>query len=310
MHDFKKHLTISGLFAAALLLSLSCMVRHADLSDPLPSWNEGATKKAIIDFVTAVTTEGTPSWVAPEDRVATFDNDGTLWAEKPLVQGMFVRHIAGEQVDNIAPEELEHEMLKLFVTAQSGMTLSEYHRAVADFFANATTPSGKTMSQLRYRPQLELLDYLRDNGFTIYICSGGTVDFIRVISEEYYGVPSERVIGTEFEYTFDYSLNDFVRSPRIHSFNDKAQKPVSIQYHIGKRPILACGNVGGAGDIDMLRFSRGNAYPSLQLIVNHDDAEREFFYGEENNESLNRAAEHGWCVVSIKNDWKEVFTDE
>ena len=330
MSKHKGHLIVAGVFLALLLLLPSCNFQQAGSPDPLPSWNEGAAKKAIVDFVSAVTAEGTESYVEPQDRIATFDNDGTLWAEKPLVQMMFVfyriRQMAETDLslkeiqpykailehDQAYPDSLPaNDLLELFVTVQTGMPLSEYQREVADFFATAKSPSGKFMSQLRYQPQLELLDYLKNNGFTVYICSGGSVDFMRAISKEYYGVPPERVIGTEFEYVLDENINDFQRLPRVRTFNDKQKKPVAIQYHIGKRPILACGNEGGAGDIYMLRFSQGNDMrPSLQLIVDHDDAEREFYYREEDNGSLRWADECGWQVISIKNDWKKVFAGE
>ncbi len=274
----RKFSTMAGVLIALVALLLM------SFSDPLPSWNEGETKRAIVDFVEAITAEGSETWVDPEERIAAFDNDGTLWAEKPVVQMMFIER---------------------YPAVRGELTLTGYRETIDNFFEG-----NREISCLRYLPQLELLEYLRENGFTIYLCSGGEGDFMRAVSEEYYGVPPERVIGTEFEYVFDEELNDFRRLSKVRTFNDREVKPVSIQYKIGKRPILACGNVGGKGDIEMLRFSQGGQHPSLQLIVNHDDAEREFLYGEEDDESLNRAAEHGWYVVSIKNDWKKVFADE
>ena len=322
MKQFTKLLLIA-------LLACACTSKPTAMKDPLPSWNTGANKKAIIEFVKAVTTEGSKSYVEPKDRIATFDNDGTLWAEQPVIQVMFVFHQVKKMAEkdpslkNIQPykaivendkeylKKLEGEvLLKLFVQTQAGMSLSEYQKEVADFFANAKSPSGKTMSQLRYQPQLELLNYLTANGFKIFICSGGSVDFMRAISLTYYGVPPERVIGTEFEYVFDENINDFQRLPKIKTFNDKQEKPVNIQYNIGKRPILSCGNEGGAGDVYMLMFSQGSTLPSLQMIINHDDAEREFFYQEEDNKTLDWAEKYGWQVISIKNDWKKVFAEE
>ena len=321
-----KHFTKLFLF---ILLACVYTTQLFAQKDPLPSWSDGANKKAIIDFVNAVTIEGSKSYVTPEDRIATFDNDGTLWAEQPVVQIMFVFHSVRKMAEkdpslkNTQPYKAiiendreylknlgEQSLLKLFVETQTGMSLSEYQKDVADFFANAKTPSGKTMSQLRYQPQLELLDYLRDNDFKIYLCSGGSVDFMRAISLTYYGIPTEQVIGTEFEYVFDENSNDFQRLPKVKTFNDKQEKPVNIQYNIGKRPIIACGNEGGAGDIYMLSFSQGNILPSLQMIVNHDDSDREFFYQEEDNKSLDWAKKYGWQVISIKNDWTKVFADE
>ncbi len=335
-----RFLSIIGVSLVALLLSYSCnsgaqksqdssTVAAAELSDPLPSWNDGANKKAIIDFVKAVTTEGSQSYVKPEDRIATFDNDGTLWAEQPVVQVMFIFQCIKKMVEKdpslkvkqpykaVVENDTEYlnklgatDLLKLFIVTQTGMTQTEYQKEVADFFASFKTPSGKTMSQLRYQPQLELLDYLRANDFKIFICSGGSVEFMRVISQEYYGIPPERVIGTEFKYTFNDSINDIQRMPEFKTFNDQQEKPVNIQYQIGKRPILACGNEGGMGDIYMLRFSQGNTHPSLQLIINHDDADREFFYQEKDNTSLDWAKKYGWSIISMKNDWKKVFADK
>ncbi|PSL44753.1 haloacid dehalogenase-like hydrolase [Chitinophaga niastensis] len=160
-----------------------------------------------------------------------------------------------------------------------------------------------------YQPQLELLEYLRANGFKTFICSGGTVELMRVISQKYYGIPPEQVIGTEFKYKYVDStgINDIMRLSGLRTFNDKQEKPVNIQYHIGKRPILACGNEGGAGDVYMLRFSQGNKYPSLQLIVNHDDSAREFYYQETDNRSLGLARKYNWTIISMKDDWKTVF---
>jgi hypothetical protein len=156
---------------------------------------------------------------------------------------------------------------------------------------------------------VELLQYLRANGFMTFICSGGDIDFMRPVTQQYYGIPPEQVIGTKFKYVYKDSagVNDLVRMPAIASFNDKQEKPVNIQYHIGKRPILACGNEGGAGDIYMLRFSQGNKYPSLQLIVNHDDKDRETYYQEKDNKSLDWAKKFNWTVISMKDDWKTVF---
>ncbi len=326
-----------------LLLTSSCANKSSDAGsiganysstivagDPLPSWNEGENKKAIIDFVSKVTTEGSASFVKQEDRIATFDNDGTLWAEQPIIQLLFVFERA-RQMATVEPalankqpfkaivendkeylETLsEDDVIKLFVATQTGMTESEYAREAAGFFSSAQSPSGKPISHLVYQPQLELLNYLRANGFKTFICSGGSVEFMRVISQKYYGIPPEQVIGTQFKYIYKDSagVNDIVRQPGLHSFNDKQEKPMNIQYFIGKRPILACGNEGGGGDIYMLRFSQGSSYPSLQLLVNHDDKDREFYYQEKDNKSLDWAKKYNWNVISMKDDWKRIFRE-
>lgn len=312
---------------SVVFLGAACLVARAH--DPLPSWNECAGKTAIIEFVTAVTDRQSPDFVRPGDRIASFDNDGTLWAEKPLVQLMFVfqrvRQMAEKnpslkaeqpyraviENDRAYLEQMgKEEFLRLFVTTQSGMSQTEYRDAVEKFFTEAVTPSGEPLSRLRYRPQLELLDYLTGNGFKIYICSGGSVEFMRVISQSYYGIPPGQVIGTEFEYVFDETINDIRRLPALRTFNDKEEKPVSLQYRIGKRPIIACGNAGGAGDIQMLRFSQGGPHRSLQLIVNHDDPDREFCYAETDDKTLGEARRYGWTVISMKNDWNQIFETE
>jgi hypothetical protein len=299
-------------------------------TDPLPSWNKGATKDAIISFVNDVSTEGSDKFVPKEYRIATFDNDGTLWCEKPLIQGLYV----GYRVKKMAAKNpalrkkqpykailegdkaylhklTEKDLVSLIIQTHTGTSEAEFDQDVREFFNTATDHNGKAMHQLLYQPQLELLQFLRDNGFRVYICSGGTIEFVRAISQEYYGIPSEQVIGTRFKYLYKDSanINDLYRQPAIVSFNDKQEKPVNIRYHIGKRPILACGNEGGGGDIYMLRYSQGNTYPSLQLLVDHDDNERESAYAEKDNKSLNWAKKYGWQVISMKKDWKRIFPE-
>lgn len=311
--------------SVALFFSLHLSAQE----DPLPSWNDGAVKQSIITFVKTVTTEGTPQFVPVEDRIATFDNDGTLWAEKPIIQGLFAvfrvhRMVqANPALKNKEPFKavLENDkawfakagekgLIELIDVTHTGLTEKEFATEAKLFFETVKHPSlGVPLSQVLYQPQLELLVYLRMNGFKTFICSGGTVELMRAISKQYYGVPPEQVIGTEFKYRYIDSagVNDIYRLSGIRTINDKQEKPVNIQYHIGKRPILACGNEGGEGDVYMLRFCQGNTYPSLQLLVNHDDATREFQYEEKSNKSLSMAAQYHWQVISVKNDWKTVF---
>ncbi|SHL62844.1 haloacid dehalogenase-like hydrolase [Chitinophaga jiangningensis] len=312
----------------ALLISMLISTAALAQSDPLPSWNEGPVKQSIIQFVHAVTTPGT-DFVPPADRIATFDNDGTLWAEKPLIQGLFAifrvhRMVArNPALKNQQPYKAViekdkgyfekaglKEIIHLFNLTHSGMTSTAFAEEVQLFFNTVKHPTLRTsLYQAIYKPQLELLNYLRANGFKTFICSGGTVDFMRVVSDTLYGIPAEQVIGSELKYKYVDSagVNDIMRLPGMTTFNDKQEKPVNIQFHIGKRPILACGNEGGAGDVYMLRFSQGSPYKSLQLIVNHDDAAREFEYGEKDNKSLNMAKQYYWQVISMKNDWNTVF---
>jgi hypothetical protein len=299
--------------------------------DPLPSWNNDSLKGSIIAFVKSVTTDGTSTFVPTEDRIATFDNDGTLWCEKPLIQGLFAMYRAKKMIVKnpalkqkqpfkaIASNDLtyiksmsEQDLIKLVVVTHTGTTEEEYEKDVAEFFTNAKAPNGKSIADLVYKPQVELLQYLRANGFKTYICSGGTVDFMRAISTKYYGIPPDQVMGSTFVYVYKDSagINDIYRTPKLNTLNDKQVKPVSIQYHIGKRPIFACGNEGGGGDIYMLRFSQGSKYLSYQLIVNHDDKEREYYYQEKDNKSLNWAKKFGWNIVSMKANWKTIFVTD
>lgn len=312
----------------ALITVASAFGGNLHAQDPLPSWNDGKTKQSIIDFVKEVTAEGSPKFVPAEDRIATFDNDGTLWCEKPLIQGLFAFYLAKKMIDKkpalkdkqpykaIATNDMtylktlsEQDLIKLVIATHTGMTSGEFDKSATEFFATAKSPSGKAIAELVYKPQVELLQYLRANGFKTFICSGGDIDFMRPVTQQYYGIPSEQVIGTKFRYVYKDStgINDLVRMPSMLSFNDKQEKPVNIQYHIGKRPILACGNEGGAGDIYMLRFSQGNKYSSLQLIVDHDDKDRETYYQEKDNKSLDWAKKYNWTVISMKDDWKTIF---
>jgi hypothetical protein len=297
--------------------------------DPLPSWNDGSTKTAIVDFVTRVTKEGTSDFIPVEDRIATFDNDGTLWAEKPYVQELFAIHRIKQMVEKdptLAKKQpfkavVEGDkatiakggdkfLIGLLVATHTGLTEDEFDQSTKAFMATAVYP-GKNVpvKQIRYQPQLELLQYLRDNDFKVYICTGGTIEFVRAVSEDFYGVPPEQVIGTSFKYVYADSSRKIYRQPELDHFNDKAGKPVGIQLHIGKHPVLACGNEGGKGDIQMLEFSQAGKYPSLQLIVNHDDETREYLYSEADSASLTAAEKNKWHVISVKNDWKKVFPE-
>jgi len=296
-------------------------------TDPLPSWNDGRVKDAIIDFVERVTREGSPDFIPPTDRIATFDNDGTLWAEQPVIQGMFAFVRAKKMAEkdpslkNKQPfkaviegnQQYLHSMdvnqlLGLVIATHTGMTEDEFEQEARQFFDAAKHPKpGVPVSQLVYQPQAELLQYLRDNDFKTFICSGGTAQFMRMISEEYYGIADEQVIGSSFKSSFDEATNSIRREGALNTYDDRQEKPVNIQYHIGKRPVFACGNERTGGDIYMLRFSQGNEYPSFQLLINHDDAQREFLYQEKDSISLKWAEKYNWHVVSIKNDWKKVF---
>lgn len=276
----------------------------------LQSWTDRKTKFAIMDYVRKVTTEGTTDFIPIEDRIATFDNDGTLWAEKPIVQAMFAMVKAQAMGLKYKPEHKlsDKEMIDLFVRTHTGMSEPDFEQEVKAFMAKAMHPTlNVPISQTLYQPQLELMNYLRAHKFSIYISSGGTIDFMRMISKQYYGVPVDHIIGSSFQYAYDEKGNKLNRLPKFEFMNDKSNKPVAIHKQLGKRPVFAVGNIGGEGDVEMLRYSQGSQYRSLQLLVNHDDAEREFSYAEESGKSLNWANEYNWNVISIKNDWKKVF---
>lgn len=302
---------------------------HVDsvFTAPLASWNDGPLKESIIAYVTKVIKEGSPDFIPVKDRIATFDNDGTLWAEQPVVQGLFAMFVAAKMIKEnpalakkdpfkaIATKDtayLHHmgmkELVELVMLTHTSMSEEKFDTTVKEFFAVAKHPGlNVPVSKLVYQPQIELLNYLRDNGFKTYIVSGGTVEFMRAISEEYYGIPPEQVIGSRFDYSFNADSNIIIRQGKLSSIDDKETKPVNIQQVIGKRPVFACGNERSGGDIYMLRYSQGSKYPSYQLLVNHTDAVREFAYQETDSISLKWAAKYNFNVVDMQKDWKTVF---
>lgn len=297
-----------------------------DQVDPLPSWRDGAAKRAILDFVAAVTRPGGPRFVAPTDRIATFDNDGTLWCEQPTIEVAYTKErvhallarrpeLAKERpYDQLARHELAgltaQDVLRVVADTHTGMTEDEFTAEVKRFFATARHPTyGVPYTQVVYQPQLELLAFLRLNGFKVFICSGGEVGFMRAVARELYEVPTEQVIGTCFRSRTEEIGGRLVlrRTDELLLVNDEEGKPVGIARHVGKRPILACGNERSGGDIAMLRYAQGNALPSLALLVNHDDGAREARYAEKDGASLAAAREHGFTVISMRDDWRRIF---
>jgi len=316
--------------AVVITASLITACAASDPSvDPLPSWNDGEVKQAIIHFVTSVTTKDGPDFVPPEQRIATFDNDGTLWCEQPVIQGMFLMY----KLERMVKEDpslrakqpfkaaLEHDqeylqaegmpaMLELFAATHAGMSQEEFEAEVEEFIATGTHPTlDVSLGQVVYKPMIELLAYLRANDFKTYICSGGGVDFMRVVSTTLYGIPPEQVMGSSMKKELRHVDGRWVlaRTGELDFYNDKEMKPVNIDLHTGTRPLFAMGNVRSGGDIGMLSYSQGRDGPSLQLLVNHDDEEREFAYAEPDNASLNAAKASGWLVVSMQNDWESIF---
>ena len=296
-------------------------------ADPLPSWNEGELKQSIINFVQKAIDSTSNGFIPEAFRIATFDNDGTLWAERPYVQELFAFYQVKKMVDKnpaLAKKQpfraiVENDksyftkggdkaLMQLMGATHTGMTEEEFESSAKDFASTVKYPGRNvSLKEITYQPQIELLNYLRANGFRTFICTGGTIEFVRSISSQLYGIPKDQVIGTTFKYKFVDSNNQILRTQELEIFNDKINKPVSIQEHIGQRPVFACGNEGGAGDIYMLKYSQGSKYPSFQMIINHDDSTREFFYQEKDSASLKAATKYNWHVTSMKNDWKEIF---
>ncbi len=320
---------IASFLACVCLLVIPGISANAQAVDPLPSWANGGVKQAIKAFVADVTSEGGANFVPRAKRIAVFDNDGTLWSERPWVQGLFIEQMLrnaakrdpslGDQQPYKAAIENDREFFE-----KGGMrdyqvairrTLTELNREDFDaevqaFFASARHPVlDVPFQQTVYQPALELLDFLRANGFKTYICSGGGVDFMRAMSGDFYGVETDEVIGTSYKKELHEIDGKWVlvSTSELNTFNNKEQKAVNIDLHIGQRPLLVMGNAGGAGDIGMLGYSQGREGLSLQLLIDHNDAAREFAYAEDDNASLNAAKKNGWHVISMKDDWLTIY---
>src|SRR3954470_16154624 len=306
-------------------------------ADPLPSWNDGAVKKSITDFVPRVTTAGGADFVPPDQRIATFDNDGTLWAEQPMY---FQIIFAIDRVKALAAKNPEWKkkqpfkaaleddrkalaalgepgFLQIMAATHTGMTTEEFAKIAADWLATARHPRfNRPYTDLVYQPMLELLAYMRANGFKTFIVSGGGIEFMRPWSEKTYGVPPEQVVGSSIKTRFEMrdGRPELFRLPEINFIDDKVGKPVGINQHIGRRPIAAFGN--SDGDLEMLQWATmGGGGVRFGLIVHHTDAEREYAYDRTSHfgkldKALDAAAINKWTVVDMKNDWKRVFAFE
>jgi len=305
----------------------------ARADDPLPSWNEGSAKKSIVEFVQRVTKQGGPDFIPPAERIATFDNDGCLWSEKPLY---FQLLFAMDRVKQLAPEnpewkekqpfkavlEDDHKalaaagekgILELLMASHANMTTDEFSKVVEHWLATARHPRFKRpYSELVFQPMLELLAYLRANGFKTYIVSGGGIDFVRVFAEQVYGIPPEQVIGSSIKTKFELRSGKpvIVRLPEIDFIDDKAGKPVGIPKFIGRRPIAAFGN--SDGDLQMLQWTTAGSGARFGLLVHHTDADREWAYDRESHvgqldQALVEAKKQGWTVVDMKSDWKRIY---
>jgi phosphoglycolate phosphatase-like HAD superfamily hydrolase len=324
------------MYVRAAFAALALFAGAAQAQDPLSAWNDGAAKSRIVAFVRAVTEAGGKDYVAPEERVVTFDNDGTLWAEQPLyfqfvfmleqVKAAAPRH--PEWKDNPAfkaltspdPREItrvSHKpLLALVGIANSGMTVDAYDKTIRDWLASARHPKfNRPYTELVYAPMQELLAYLRANSFKTYIVSGGSIEFMRPWVEKAYGIPPEQVVGTVTKVEFEMKSGKPVltRKAALDFVDDGPGKPVGIYRSIGRRPIAAFGN--SDGDLQMLQFTAAGAGQRLMLLVHHDDAEREFAYDRKSNigkldKAWDEAKTRNWIVVSMKSDWKRIFAFE
>ena len=321
---------------AVLVLAVGgLMAQAAPAAEALPSWNDGAAKARIVAFVQGVTDPRSRSYVPPAERIAVFDNDGTLWSEQPAY---FQLAFAIDRVKALAPQHPEWQgkqpfqgvlegdlkavaatgergLMELVMATHAGMTTEEFAASVRQWVKTARHPTLKRpYTELVFQPMLELLGYLRANGFKTYIVSGGGIEFMRVFAEEVYGVPPEQVIGSTI--ATKYELRDgkpvIVREPKLDFIDDKAGKPLAINKFIGRRPIAAFGN--SDGDFEMLEWTTAGAGPRLAVIVHHDDAAREFAYDRDSHigklrRGLDEGPGRGWSIVSMKNDWKAVYPD-
>ena len=318
-----------------LLCLVLAGISTADAQDILPSWNETPSKKAITAFVENVTRKDGPGFVPPSERIAVFDNDGTLWSEQPMYfQAFFIF----DRIKALAPQHPEWKkqepfasvlrgdlkgalaggekaLLELVMASHAGVDSGEFEKLVTEWIATAKHPqTGRLLTEMVYQPMLELLAYLRANGFKTYLVSGGGIEFMRPWAERVYGVPPEQVIGSSIQT--QYAVRDgkplLLRLPKLHFVDDKAGKPVAIQQHIGRRPIAAFGN--SDGDFEMLEWTTSGPGPRLGVIVHHNDAEREYAYDRKSHvgkldKGLDAAPVRGWTVVSMKGDWTAVFPD-
>jgi phosphoglycolate phosphatase-like HAD superfamily hydrolase len=301
----------------------------------LPSWKDTPTRAAILAFVEAATEEGGQGYIAPAERVAVFDNDGTLWSEKPFYFQFFfamdrARALAEADTDWASTPLLkaaasgdaqavlsggEPAIFELVKATHSGMPVEEFSGLVADWLATAKHPeNGKLYKQLTFKPMVELLDHLRATGFKVYIVSGGGIDFIRAFAEEAYGIPPENVVGSRIELAYQEHGDglDVVKQPTIEFLDDKAGKPVGIMQHIGRRPVVVGGN--SDGDLAMAEWSHDGSLPSLAIFVHHTDGEREWSYDRDSasgrlDKALEKQGEPGWVFVDMAEDWSRVWSD-
>jgi phosphoserine phosphatase len=317
------------------LAAATCALLAAPLAaDPLPSWADTDAKTRIVDFVEGVTDPASPDYVTPSARIAVFDNDGTLWAEQPvyfqLLYAIDRLREAAEADPSIltsdvltaaAEGDMEGMMaggaeglLEVLAVSHAGVTVEEFQADVADWLDTATHPqTGMAYDEMLYQPMLELLRYLRDEGFETWIVSGGGIHFIRAFAAEAYGIPPAQVVGSSTPVTYDEGAVAVLKEPGISFVDDKAGKPVGIDTHIGQRPILAFGN--SDGDFQMIEYVTAGEGPTLGAILHHTDAEREFAYDRGSHvggleRGLDEGEGRGWLIVDMAEDWEQVWPGE
>lgn len=316
-----------------LASAMACSRKLPAADDPLPSWNDGAARRAITDFVLKVTSPDSPEFVPVAERIATFDNDGTLWAEQPLYFQFF---FAVDRLEKLAPQHPEwrnqepfasvlrgdlksaldggeHAIAEIIMATHAGMTTEEFQQTVTDWIETAKHPTtGRLLTEMTYQPMLELLAYLRANEFKTFIVSGGGIEFMRPWTSRVYGIPPEQVVGSSIKTRFE--LRDgkpvLVRLPELSFLDDKDGKPVAINLHLGQRPIAAFGN--SDGDLQMLQWTAAGTGPRFCLFVHHTDAEREWAYDRQSSigrldKGLDEAKARGWTIVDMQKDWKQIF---
>jgi phosphoserine phosphatase len=322
-----------NIFRTALAVAMVTALSVSNAEDPLPSWNDCKGKQSIIEFVEKVTRADSKDFVPSTKRIATFDNDGTLWTEQPMyVQAFFVfdriRTLAPQHPDWKTKEPFasvlkgdikstlaggEHALVEMLMATHAGMTTDEFEKVVSDWIATARHPkTGKLYTEMVYQPMLEVLNYLRTNGFKTFIVSGGGIEFMRPWSERVYGIPPEQVVGSSIRTKFEIRDGKPVlaRLPEVNFIDDKDGKPVGIQQHIGRRPIMAFGN--SDGDFQMLEWTTSGPAASFGMIIHHTDALREFAYDRASSvgrlsKGLDEAADRGWIVADMQKDWKQIY---
>jgi phosphoglycolate phosphatase-like HAD superfamily hydrolase len=321
---------------AAILFAFGCVHEAAAAADPLPSWNDGPAKKSIVDFIARTTKAGGENFVPPAERIATFDNDGTLWVEQPLyTQVVF----AIDRVKELAPQHPEwkttepfksiltenesqlanfsiQDFAKVVAVSHTGITVEEFQAVVKKWLATAKHPRFKRpYTELAYQPMLEVLRYFRANGYKTYIVTGGGQDFVRTFAEQVYGIPPEQVVGSAGKTKYEYGQDGkpkLIKLPEVFLVDDKTGKPEGINLFIGRRPLAAFGN--STGDQQMLEWTQAGQGSRLMMLVHHDDAVREYEYGVNSKIGtfsaalMQEANRRGWVVISMKRDWRKIFS--